>query len=168
LLGTYNFENLQDCFEQLNKIIRPHIWKKEKWSPDEYKRYTMNWFEKVMSLHKGTVDVREDFSFFHSPTLIKSNKIDVIFILLSEMIDKRLNDTEDPLPEAVAVIQTIDNTDAKKVQLKDLIDKVIFEYLTVMKDCALVLFDELTDKEMELFNRESARTILKVVNRLAA
>lgn len=168
LLGTYNYENLEDCFAQLTKIVRMHIWEKEKWSVDEYKRYTINWFEKVVSLHKGTVDVKKDFSFFHSPTLIRSNIIDVIFILISEMMDKRLNDKEDPLSEAVAVIQAIENADIKKVQLNDLIDKVVFDYLTVIKDCELVLVDEFSDKEMELFNRESARTILKLVNRLEA
>jgi hypothetical protein len=167
LLGTYNFENQQDCFAQLNKTIRTHIWEKGHWSIDEYKRYTINWFEKVMTLQKADVAVEKDYSFFHSPTLIKSNRIDVIFILISEMIGKRFNDAEDPLQEAVAAIQSVDNADVKKVQLKDLIDRVVFEYLTVFKDCELVLFDELSDKEMDLFNRESARTILKMVNRLA-
>lgn len=168
LLGTYNFESQQDCFGDLNKIVRAHIWEKERWSTDEYKRYTINWFEKVMTLHKKTVYVEKDFSYFHSPTLIKSNKIDVIFILFSEMIDKRLNDSEDPLPEAVATIQAIDDADVIKAQLNDLIEKAILEYLTVLKDGDIVLFDELSDKEMGLFNRESARSILKIVNRLAA
>jgi hypothetical protein len=168
LLGTYNFENQQGCYENLNKTIRAHIWEKGKWNTDEHKRYTINWFEKVMTLHKGSVDVAIDFSFFHSPTLIRSNKIDVVFILIFEMMDKRLNDTDDPLQEAVAAIQSVDNAEVKKVQLKDLIDKVVFEYLTVFKDCELVLFDEFSDKEMELFNRESARTILKIVNRLTS
>jgi hypothetical protein len=168
LLGTYNFENQQDCFAQLNKTIRTHIWEKGHWSIDEYKRYTINWFEKLMTLQKTDVNVEKDYSFFHSPTLIKSNRIDVIFILISEMMNKRLKDAEDPLHKAVAAIQSVENGDIKKAQLKDLLDKIVFEYLTVCKDCELVLFDELSDKETELFNRESARTILKMVNRLAA
>jgi hypothetical protein len=168
LLGAYNFENVQDCFAELSKIIRAHIWEKGKWNIDDHKRYTINWFEKVMDLRKSSVVVENDFSFFHSPTLIKSNKIDVIFILISEIMDKRFNDSEDPLQEAVAAIRTIEDADVKKGQLNDLIDKVVFEYLTVIKDCALVLFDEFSDKEMELFNRESARTIQKIVKRLAA
>ncbi len=163
LLGTYNFENQQDCFEQLNKIIRAHMWEKEKWRIDDYKRYTINWFDKVMDLNKGTVCVERDFSFFHSPTLIKSNKIDVIFILISEMMQKRLNDFNDPLQEAVSVIQAIDDIDVKNAQLNDVIDKVVFEFLTVIKECDLVKFDEFTDKETEQFNRESAATIQKLV-----
>ncbi len=166
LLGAYNFENQNDCFAQLNKIIHTHIWEKEKWGQGDYKRYTINWFEKVMDLHKGSVCIQKDFSFFHSPTLIKSNKIDVIFILISEIMQKRLNDPDDPLKNAVLKISALDDADVKKVQLDDLADKVVLELLTVMKDCDVVKFEDFTDKETEQFNRESAATIQRIVKYL--
>jgi len=167
LLGSYNFENLEDCFTELNKIIRAHIWEKEKWPQKDYIRYTINWFEKVMTLHKDTVDVQKDFSFFHSPTLIKSNKTDVIFILIYEIIQKRLNDTDDSLQESVAAIQAIDDVDVKKGQLNSLIDAVVFELLKVMKDCDLLQLDAFSEKEMKQFDSESARTIQKIGRLLA-
>ena len=163
LLGSYNFENQTDCFEQLKKIIQAHIWEKEKWGPDDYKRYTINWFEKVVDLHKGTICVKKDFSYFHSPTLIKSNNIDVIFTLIFEMIQKRLTNSGDPLKESVSAIQARDESDVKKAQFNELTDKVVFELLRVMKECDIVKFDEFSDKETEQFNRESARTIQKIV-----
>jgi len=70
--------------------------------------------------------------------------------------------------KAVSAILAINNADVKKVQLNDLIDKTIFEFLTVMKDCDLIEFDKFSDKEMEQFNRESARTIQKIVKQLLA
>ena len=167
LLGTYNFENRKDCFTELNKIIRAHIWEKEKWRQKDYIRYTINWFEKVMGLPKETVYVEKDFSFFHSPTLIKSNKIDVIFILIYEIIQKRLNDNKDPLPEAVAAIRAKEDVDVKKGQLNHLIDTVVLELLTVMKDCDLVQLDAFSEKEMEQYNQEFARTIQKIGKLLA-
>jgi len=163
LLGTYNFDNQQDCFSQLNKVIRAHIWEKEKWGQEDYKRYTINWFEKVIDLHKGTVLVEKDFSFFHSPTLIKSNKIDVIFILILEIIKKRLNDPDDPLKNHVVKIHATVDVDVKKVQLNDLAEKVVLELLMVMKDCDVIKFDDFTDRETEQFSRESAATIQKSV-----
>lgn len=164
LLGTYNFENQQDCFSQLNKVIRAHIWEKEKWDLADYERYTFNWFEKVMNLHKGTVLVEKDFSFFHSPTLIKSNKIDVIFILIFEIIKKRLKNPDDSLKNRVAEIQAADDAEVKKNQLNDLVNKAVLEPLTVMKDCDVVKFDDFTDKEAEQFSREFAATIQRIVN----
>ena len=162
LLGTYNFENQKDCFEQLDKIIYAHIWEKEKWDIDDYKRYTVNWFEKVVDLRKATIFVKKDFSYFHSPTLIKSNSIDVIFTLIFEMIQKRLATSGDPLKESVAAIQSSADSDFKKTQFNELTEKVVLELLTVMKECDIVKFDEFSDKETEQFNRESARTIRKI------
>jgi hypothetical protein len=163
LLGTYNFENQADCFEQLGKIVYTHIWEKEKWGIADYKRYTINWFEKVVDLHKGTVSVEKNFSYFHSPTLIRSNNIDVIFMLIFEMIQKRLSNSGDPLKEGVAAIQGNDDPDAKNTQFKELTERVVFELLTVMKECDIVKFDEFSENETKQFNRESARTIQKIV-----
>lgn len=168
LLGTYNFENQQDCFAELNKIVRAHIWQKEKWNSDDFIRYTVNWFEKVLDLRKKEIRVESDYSFFHSPTLIKSNKIDVIFILIAKVIETHLNDPENPLKAEALKILSADNEQIINTQLHDLMDKVVFEFLTVMKDCDLVDFDKLTDKEMEQFNRESARIIRNLVAHIKA
>ena len=168
LLGTYNFENQKDCLAALNKIIRAHIWEKEKWSQEDIRRYTINWFEKVLDLGKKTVCVEADYSFFHSPTLIKSNKIDVIFILIDAVIEKRLRDPENILrKEALSIAATNDDV-AADPQLDNLIDKAVFELLTVMKDFELVDFDKFSDKETEQFNRESAGTVRKLKKYITA
>jgi hypothetical protein len=162
LLGTYDFENLEDCFTQLNKIIRMHIWEKEKWSQDDHKRYTLNWFEKVVDLQPGAVNVEKDFSYFHSPSLIKSNHVDVIFLLIYEVLQNRFKDANAPLQEAVAAIQAVDDGEVKKARLSNLIDTLVLELLTVMKNCDLLQVDEFSEKEMAQFKQESARTIRKI------
>jgi len=162
LLGTYNFENQQDCLAELNKIIRAHIWEKEKWRKEDFLRYTINWFEKMLDLGKKSVCVEADFSFFHSPTLIKSNKIDVIFILIEAVIEKRLNDPENTLrKEALSIAATHDKA-VGNLQLDNLMDQAVFELLTAMKDFELVDFEKFSDKETERFNRESAGTVRKL------
>ncbi|RJP74955.1 MAG: hypothetical protein C4522_21795 [Desulfobacteraceae bacterium] len=163
LLGTYLFENQQDCFAELHKIIRRHLRQKETWNQEDYRRYTVNWFEKTVDLRKGTVCVEEDFSFFHSPTLIRGNKIDAMFTLIAEMIQKRLNDPGDPLKESVSMVRTNTDEAVETVQLKDLLDTVVFDLLSVMKDCELFPFAEMTEKEAKQFNQESARTIQMLV-----
>jgi len=163
LLGTYNFESQADLFAELNKIIRAHVWQRGKWTVEETERYTLNWFEKVLDLRKKTVCVEADQSFFHSPTLIKSDKIDVIFVLIEQVVKKHLADAEHPMQGDVLKIIAQKDRNAADAQLADLIDKVVFELLTVMKHCELVDFDKMTDRETERFNRESARTIERLV-----
>ena len=158
-LGSYHFESQQDGVAQLNKIIRVHLWEKRKWSRDETIRYTVNWFEKMLSLPDQTVHVETDFSFFHSPTLLKSNKIDVIFTLIYETITKRLNTEDDPLQKELTAILTNTEGEQQTVKLHDFLDQVVFEFLSFMKAGRLIQFEDFTNKETQQFNQESTRTI---------
>ncbi|PIP37698.1 MAG: hypothetical protein COX19_16065 [Desulfobacterales bacterium CG23_combo_of_CG06-09_8_20_14_all_51_8] len=165
LLGTYDYKNQKDCLDQLTKIIRVHLWDREKWTRDDYRRYTVNWFEKVMDLHKGSVCVEKAFSFFHSPTLIKADRIDALFLLILEIIEKRLHDVDDPLNRAIAAIGTGNgeaDAAARSSRLTDLLDQAVFELLTLIKDCDLFAFDTMTNRESDQFNRESARIVRKL------
>lgn len=167
LLGSYNFENQKDCLAELNKVIRVHIWQKQAWQPDDYMRYTFNWFERVLAVRKKTVSVETDYSFFHSPTLIKGSKMDVIFTLLSGVVESHLKDSENPMNEDIAAILALNDENNRETRLFDYIDNIVFQYLTVMKDCELVDFDGFTDKEMARFNRESAGTVRKLMKQIS-
>lgn len=166
LLGTYDYQNQIDCFEHLTKIIRVHLWNREKWTKDDYKNYTVNWFEKVMDLHKGSVRVEPSFSFFHSPTLIKADRIDALFLMISDIIENRLKYPDDALHRGIAAIgKEAAGGVAGKSRLTDLLDQAVFELLTLIKDCDLFAFDTLTDREAESFNRESARVVRKLAEK---
>ena len=165
-LGSYNFENQEDSLAQLNKTVRVHLWEKKEWSRDEIIRYTINWFEKMLDLPNQTVSVEKDFSFFHSPTLLKSNRIDAIFTLIDETITKRLNTDDDPLQKELKAILEIAETDNQKTKVNDLLDQVVFEFLSFMKTNQLIEFENFTNKEAQQFNQESARTIQKLVKHI--
>ena len=166
LLGTYNYDTHQDCLTYLTQAIRAHIWERGKWSQDEYKRYTMNWFEKILDLGKGTVCVKEDFSFFHSPTLIKSDRIDALFTLISEILLKRVSDPDGQFKDAVSSIQNIKDKDVRVTQSNELAERGILELLNLMKESEIVKFDEFSNTENERFKKEFSRTILQVTDRI--
>ena len=108
LLGSFNYETHEDCIAELPKLIRAHIWDKNNWQRKDYITYTMNWFEKIQYLGKADVIVDENYSFFHSPTLIKSNRIDTLFLLIYEVLYTRFQDPED-LYEELSRIAKSDN-----------------------------------------------------------
>jgi len=166
LLGTYNYDNQQDCHTFLTQAIRAHIWERGKWSQDEYKTYTMNWFEKILDLGKGTVRVDEEFSFFHSPTLIKSDRIDALFILISEVLLKRINDPESQFKDAVSSIQKTEDKDLRVTQTHELAERTILELLNLMKELEIVKFDEFSNTENERFKKEFSRTIIQISERI--
>jgi hypothetical protein len=167
LLGTYDYDTQEDCLTYLTQAIRAHIWEKGKWSQDEYKKYTMNWFEKILNLGKGTVRVHEDFSFFHSPTLIKSDRIDALFTLISEILLKRISDPDGQFKDAVSSIQKTEDKDLRATQTHDLAERAILELLNVMKELEIVKFDEFSNTENERFKKEFSRTILQITDRIS-
>ncbi len=166
LLGTYDYTDRQECLQSLNKVLRAHIWEKEKWGPEDHKRYTVNWFERVMDLHKGTIAVDTDRSFFHTPTLIKSNRIDAIFMLIFETFRKQAENPDEPFKEKISAIQAIADTNQQTAQCNEMAEKAVFQLLNVIKDCELVNFDSFTDKENKQFKQEFDRTVRRIVNRL--
>jgi hypothetical protein len=167
LLGTYNYDTQQDCLTYLTQAIRAHIWERDKWSQDEYKRYTMNWFEKILYLGKGTVRVEEGFSFFHSPTLIKSDRIDALFTLISEILLKRIGDPEDQFKDTISSIQNITDKDVRVDRSNELAERAILELLNLMKELEIIKFEELSNPEKERFKREFSRTIRKISHKIS-
>ncbi len=166
LLGTYNYDTHQDCLAYLPQTIRAHIWEKGKWSQDEYKRYTINWFEKILDLGTGTVRVEEDFSFFHSPTLIKSDRIDALFTLIFEILVKRAGNPDDQFKDAISSIRNIKDKDVRVVQSNELAERAILELLNLMKELEIVKFGEFSNTENERFKKEFSRTIQQITDRI--
>ncbi|MFO7839839.1 MAG: hypothetical protein R6X08_10140 [Desulfosalsimonadaceae bacterium] len=162
LLGSYDFSTQKECLESLNKILRAHVWEKGRWSLDAHMRYTLNWFERVLMLEKSGICVQEDASFFHTPTLIKSNRVDAIFTLILEVFRSRVNSPDAELEEKLAAIR--DNPDAgeQETQYHEMAEENLLRFLAVMKDCSLVAFDSFTDRESRQFQEEFARTLRKM------
>jgi len=166
LLGTYDYDTSRACIADLTKVIRTHIWETGSWPKDDYKRYTINWFEKITDLGKATVSVREDVSFLHSPTLINSNRVDAVFTLIHEILLKRVNDPHRQFKDAVSLIQNIENKDDRIAPANKLAESGILELLNLMRELEIVNFGEFSKAENEQFKREFSRTVHKVTDRI--
>ena len=162
LIGTYNYDTPQACIVDLTKVIRTHIWEKRPWRRDDYKRYTINWFEKIMDTGKVSVSVLEDVSFLHSPTLIKSNRVDAVFTLIYDILLKRFSDPDDPFKDAVSSIQNIKNKSDRIAQSNKLAERQILELLSLMRELEIVNFGEFSNTENEQFKKEFSRTVHKI------
>ena len=166
LLGTYDFNTQQECLDNLTKTIRTHIWKKDKWSPDEVKKYTINWFEKIMYLGHSTVSVKENFSFFHSPTLIKGNKIDALFFLIAEVFLNRCKESSDQFKETRLSIKNTQDKELQVTKANEFIERNLLEFLSVIQTEKLIKFDEFSSKETERFKTEFSKTLRWLVAKI--
>ncbi len=159
LLGNYDFENQSDCLESMNKIIRAHIWEAKNWTREDYMAYTLNWFEKTSDLNSATVVVQKDFSFFHSPTLIKSNKMDAMFTLMTEDLLKRGKDKNDPLGQTIFSMGREGKDKQEFPLLIQTIEDGLLAQLNLMRSLELVAFADFTNAQSEQFKRGFAETV---------
>jgi hypothetical protein len=167
LLGTYDFSTQEVCLSELTKLIKAHAWKKGTWSREDHEHYTLNWFERSMDLSCGDLIVDQRHSFFHSPTLIKSNRVDALFILIHDLLIKRFSNPQDPLGRAAASIKALKDKTLCSNKLEDLASQAVLEFLNHIRQLELIKFEELSNAESEQFKRETSRTILRVVDKLS-
>lgn len=166
LLGTYDFDSHEVYMSELTKIIRAHVWEKGTWSREDVERYTFNWFERTLDLGRGDLAVDHGHSFFHSPTLIRSSRVDAMFFMISTVLEKRFMDPEDPLCLKALSIKTIKDKTIRSEKLNDLAGQGVLEFLNLLKELDIVKFSEFSKSENERFKNETSRSILRIVDML--
>ena len=166
LLGSYDFTSQEICLAEFAKIIRSHAWKKGTWSPRENETYTLNWFERSIDLGRKDLSVDKNHSFFHSPTLIKSNRVDALFFLVSTLVERRFKDPDDPLHQRVTAAKSLGNPALVRERLADLVTSGILELLNLVKELELIEFNELSKVERERFKNETERSVQILVDAL--
>ncbi len=182
-LGKFDYDTNEICISELAKVVRAHAWGKEKWQRNDYINYTLNWFEKTVYLEKADVTVDKNFSFFHSPTLIKTNRVDALFQLLYGVLNHRIRE-EDPLNLKKALHgtnlytsemhgaekkETADQADQKyksrKTRLEaweSLAETYLLDLLNLVKKLELMDFTGFTNAENHGFQNEFVRTVRKL------
>ncbi len=163
LLGTYDYENSEDCLNGLNKAVKAHVWKKDTWQKQDYLTYTLNWFERVQYLGTAEVSVDKNFSFFHSPTLIKTLRVDGLFQLLFLLLNRQYT-TPGYLKSNPMLAESIKNRDSDFC--RTIAQNHILDLLNLIRNQDLMDFDGFTSSENKDFQKEFVRTEEKLRDRL--
>lgn len=168
LLGSFDYATREICMSELSKAVRAHAWeKKDEWKRKDYISYTMNWFEKTEYLGVSDVAVDTNYSFFHSPTLIKSNRVDSLFLLIYRTLSSRFQDVNGPHKDLSAPGK---NETGKKMDLSGchaLAERCTIDLLNLIKDLALIDFATFTNAENQAFKNEFVRTVGKLSSDLS-
>jgi len=159
LLGTFDYPTHDLCIAELTKAIRAHAWEKDKWQRNDYIAYTLNWFEKTEYLGKADVSVNENHSFFHRPTLIKTNRVDALFLMIYEILHHRFQEDVEGLCKGLT------EAGGKSYDTEaghSLAETSILDLLNLVKTLNLLDFKEFTTAENKVFDHEFTRTVRKI------
>jgi len=169
LLGTFDYPTHDLCIAELTKAIRVHAWKKDKWQRNDYISYTLNWFEKTEYLGKADVSVDENHSFFHRPTLIKTNRVDALFLMIYEILHHRFQENHEGLCKGLTEAGEKNyDTDMTVSASHRLAETSVLDLLNLVKTLNLLDFKEFTAAENKAFDQEFARTVRKISSDLEA
>ena len=148
LLGSYEYDSSEDCIRELPKLIRTHMWHKEKWTTDNYADYTLNWFTRVVDTDGATAPVQPDFSYIHSPALLNLNTVEAIFKLIKAMLARQHHETAD-------ILQEKGETDPFEVADDEtrhrFLEGRIIGLLNLLRESRAVYFTGFTPRENERF-----------------
>jgi len=160
LLGSFNYETYEICIEEMTKAVRVHAWEKSEWSREDIVAYTVNWFEKVLYLEQADVSVEEKRSFFHSPTLIRTNRVDALFRLLTAVLSLRFQ--ADPEKFTASLPEKTGNGEERVSACNSLAEFYLLDLLNSVRSLALLDFKEFTDQEEKQFKTEFTRAVRKL------
>ena len=160
LLGNFNYKTHEICIEEMTRSVRAHAWEKHKWSREDIIAYTMNWFEKALYLGRNDVSVEKKHSFFHSPTLIRTDGVDALFRLLTAALNLRFQ--SDPEKFTASLPEKTGNREDRISACSSLAESYLLDLLNNVRSLALLDFQKFTDQEEKKFKTEFTRSVRKL------
>lgn len=157
LLGNYEFDSSADCVQGLSKLIRLHLWRKEKWTADNYLDYTTNWFNRVVDTGRPDAPVQPDFSYIHNPVLMNLGNVDAIFQLIYGMATRQFQGIDSRAQDNLDLA-----ADADEAGRHRFLEGRILGLLNLLRDSQAVDFNAFTARENEQFKDAFTGTVQRL------
>ena len=162
-LGNFDYDTHENCISELTKTIRAHAWEKGKWTQNQIKTYTLTWFEKTVYFGNPDVSVLEQYSYFHSPTLVRMSRVDAMFMLIYETLVKRFKKDHEMLKYALpGTDDKSENRKGRRAARESIAETHMLELLNLIKQLKIIDFATFTNAESYSFQNEFARTVRKL------
>lgn len=162
-LGNFDYDTHDACIMELTRVIRTHGWEKHKWQREDYLAYTLNWFKNTVFLGKPDVSVDIQYSFFHSPTLVKMNRVDALFLLLYKMVHHGFNEDQENLHKSLSIArQNSKNKEERILAWESIAEQSLLSLLNLIRNLGLMDFADFTNAENHRFQNEFVRTVRKL------
>ncbi len=159
LLGNYEFDSSDDCIRELPKLIRTHLWLKEKWTVANHADYTLNWFTRVVDTGRVDAPVQPDCSYIHSPVLLNLNTVDAIFKLIYATAARQFQEAADSLQmkSKAGSGETVAEENRHRF-----LEGRMLGFLNLLRDSKAVDFTTFTPRENEQFKDSFARAVTQL------
>ena len=158
-MGSYEYESSPDCIRNLAKLIRTHMWRKEKWTAAHHREYTLNWFSRLADTGREEAPVQSDFSYVHQPVLLNLDRVTAIFELIYEQAAGQL---QTMLEDSGDGDEVVFQAGADEADRHRFLEGRILALLDLLRASRAVDFQSFTSRENEQFKEGFADTVKRL------
>jgi hypothetical protein len=95
-IADYSYNNIDECLEDLSRIVWIYFKPNKNWTEEMITRYTENYFAKTLYIFGiEDVPVHPEYSYLHNPKLLKLSPLESAFKVLRTTIPKRFESLDE-------------------------------------------------------------------------
>jgi len=94
-LADYAYSTMEECIDELTKIVWMFFSPEGKWTDELIIRYTENWFAKSLEIDLQNTEIHEEFSYLHHPELLNLTPFEAVFRATGEIIPKGIENIQE-------------------------------------------------------------------------
>jgi hypothetical protein len=110
--------------------------------------------------------VQTDFSYFHTPSLIRSNPVDVIFILIGDIFERRMQENNGLIRQSLEPVYQIKDKQARAARFSEMAEKIVLHFLNIIKEFELFDFTQFSKKQTNDFKLATEALTRKIAREM--
>lgn len=152
-LANYTYNTIDECLNDLGKVIWIHLNSIGEWTEELITRYTENWFAKGIDIDLDNVIVHEEYNYVHHPELLNLTPLGSVFKVIEATVPKEYDTLEKAIEITNDINRDMDLGEAIVTEegiLQDDPDECqeLFNRITVEIDMKLEIMDNLEGVKM--------------------
>ena len=96
-LADYSYNSIEECLEELSKVIWIYFNPLAPWTEAQIIRYTENWFSKTLEIQLEEATVHAEHSYVHHPELLGLTPIEAVLKVIEMVIPKDYDNLENAI-----------------------------------------------------------------------
>ncbi len=177
-VGSHNYYSVEECISDLSNIIWIHMKHEDRWTDDDYIKYTEGWFYRSATHKVIDLPINANYSYIHHPGLLNMDAVRAIYKLMKAVLLRIHNDPNETIALANSINQSNDNTcritreglikgDKNEIKsFKIYMEDKLIQLLKLLRGYEVIDFRKFTPVQQKKFKAMFATTVDAVIQKI--
>ncbi len=107
-VGSHNYYSVEECISDLSNIIWIHMKHEDRWTDEDYIKYTEGWFYRSATHKVIDLPINANYSYIHHPGLLNMDEVAAVYKLMKAVLLRIHNDPNEAIAFANSFNQSND------------------------------------------------------------